>query len=161
VERRRCKDCGRLFVPSPRVGERQSYCRRKECQRTRKRLWTREKLRRDEAYRLNQARAQKSWRERNPGYWKRYREKRPEYAERNREAQKMRNRRRRTKEASDFASIANMDAIRDEKRLLSGIYTLRPVQDQPIANMDAIMVEIRSVSGGYSALGPDCKQMTR
>ena len=161
MERRRCKGCGRLFVPSARVGDRQAYCGRKECQRIRKRRWTREKLGRDEAYRLNHARAQKSWRERNPGYWKRYRGKHPAYTERNRQAQKLRNRRRRAQEGVPVATVANRDEIRGETVAISGRYKLTPVGDPGIAKMDEIMVEIRFVSDGYGSPGTDCKVMTR
>ena len=161
MERRRCQGCGRLFVPSARVGDRQSYCRRKECQRTRKRRWTREKMRRDEAYRLNHARAQQSWRERNPGYWRRYRAEHPAYTERNRQAQKQRNRRRRSVQGAAFATVANRDAVQREEAGISGLYKLTPVGGPLIAKMDEILVEIRSVSTGYGLPGGDCKVMTR
>ena len=157
MEKRPCKGCGRFFVPSARVGDRQAYCGRKECQRTRKRLWTRSKLRSDEAYRLNHARAQKSWRERNPGYWKRYRAKHPAYTERNRQGQKLRNGRRMVRQRSQIATVANMDAIQGKKGAISGMYKLTPVGDSLIAKMDEIMVEIRSVSMGYGSWGGDCK----
>ena len=161
MERRRCQGCGRFFVPSARVGDRQRYCGRKACQRTRKRRWTREKLRRDEAYRVNHARAQRSWRERNPGYWKRYRAEHPAYTQRNRQEQKVRNQRRRSPQESVFATVANRDAIGREEVVISGMYKLTPVGAPPIAKMDEIMVEIRSVSMGYSSPGEDCKVMTR
>lgn len=157
MEKRRCKHCGSIFHPSPRVGDRQGYCSRKTCQRVRKRLWTRNKLRRDKAYRQNQVHAQKAWRQRNPDYWRQYRQKNSEYAERNREAQRERNRQRKAKKSSDFAMIAKMDAIGGKKDVISGIYRLLPLKDEKIANMDSIIVEIRSISGGYSQLGPDCK----
>lgn len=48
--RRRCRICGELFTPDPRVGDRQKVCSRPECQKTR----------------LKETRA--SWRRRNPGY---------------------------------------------------------------------------------------------
>ncbi len=161
MERRRCKGCGRYFVPSARVGDRQAYCGRPSCQRTRKRRWTREKLRSDEAYRLNHVRAQKSWRERNPGYWKRYRAEHPAYTERNRQGQKQRNRRPRAQQGSPFATVANRDAIQGEKAVISGRYKLTRVEGSGVAKMDEILVEIRSLSIGSSSPGGDCKVMTR
>lgn len=161
MKRRNCAHCGRSFLPSPRLKDRQEYCSRKECQRARKRRWNREKFARDKAYRENQARAAKAWRRRNPGYWKEYRKRNPGYTEKNRERQKLRNQRRRVADRVDVAKVANMDAIAPLQGALSGMYRLVPVQCGMIANMDAIIVEIRSVPVGYDGRGPDCKQMTR
>jgi len=161
MERSRCRHCGRIFTVSPRVGERQKFCGRQECQRARKSQWTREKLRRDEAYRLNQVDAQRLWRQRNPGYWRQYRERSPAYTQRNREKQRERNRRLRSQRASLFRPIANMDEIKGQEQAISGIYSLIPVPGAGIAKMDAILVEIRSISVSCSQIGGDCKQMTR
>ena len=49
---KRCKFCGRFFVPDKRAGDRQQACRRKECHRARKQL------------------AQAHWQKKNPGYFK-------------------------------------------------------------------------------------------
>jgi len=161
MERRICAYCGRSFLPSPRQKDRQEYCSQKECQRARKRRWTRQKLARDEAYRENQAEAARCWRRRNPGYWREYRNRNPDYTAKNRESQKSRNQRRRAADRVDIAGIANMDAIGAGTGPFSGLYRLVPVQREMIANMDAIIVEIRSVPGTYGGTGPDCKQMTR
>ena len=161
MEKRRCGHCGRFFTVCPRVGERQKFCGRQACQRFRKSQWTREKLKRDEAYRLNQADAQRLWRQKNPGYWREYRQRRAAYTERNREQQRERNRRLRPQGASLLQPIAKMDEIGGKERGISGIYSLSPVPAGAVANMDAILVEIRSISVGYSRMGADCKQMTR
>jgi len=161
MEKRRGQGCGRWFVPSPRVGSRQIYCGRAECQRTRKRWWTQEKLGRDEGYRQNHARAQKRWREHNPGYGKRYRAEHPEYTERDRGAQRERNRRRRGLQGAAFAMIAKMDEIQGRDAGISGTYELTRMGGRRIAKMDEIIVEIRSVSTGCRSPGDDCKVMTR
>jgi hypothetical protein len=161
MRRRDCAHCGRSFLPSPRLKDRQEYCSRKDCQRARKRRWHREKCARDKAYRENQARAAQAWRRRNPGYWKEYRKRNPDSTEKNRERQKSRNQRRRAADCVDVAKVANMDSIVSLQEPLSGIYRLVPVQRGMIANMDAIIVEIRSVPVSYDGSGPDCKQMTR
>jgi hypothetical protein len=49
---KRCKFCGRYFVPDKRAGDRQQACRREECRRARKQL------------------AQAHWVKKNPGYFK-------------------------------------------------------------------------------------------
>ncbi len=161
MERHSCAHCRRSFLPSPRLKDRQSYCSRQDCQRARKRRWTRQKLARDEAYRENQARAARHWRGRNSGYWREYRKRNPEYTARNRESQKRRNQRRSARDRVDIAGIANMDSIGPKEGALSGMYRLVPVQREMIANMDSIIVEIRSVPGTYGGVGPDCKEMTR
>jgi len=89
----RCIHCGRHFILNPRVKD-QRYCGRKECQRARKTLWQREKMRTDPEYQTNQRESHRSWRERNPGYWKEYRIGHPEYAMRNRILQRHRDKRR-------------------------------------------------------------------
>lgn len=49
---RQCLFCGQYFTPDYRVKERQKSCRRPECRKTRKKT------------------AQKSWTEKNPGYFR-------------------------------------------------------------------------------------------
>lgn len=161
MEKRRCGHCGRFFTVSPRVGERQKFCGRQACQRFRKSQWTRQKLRRDEAYRLNQADAQRLWRQKNPGYWRAYRQRSPAYTQRNREQQRERNRRLRVQRSSPLQPVAKMDEIKGKEPAISGIYSLSPVPAGAVAKMDEIVVEIRSISVGYGRMGGDCKQMTR
>jgi hypothetical protein len=94
MAKRRCAACGCLFVPRRNVPQ-QRYCSKRECQRTRRRRWQRQKLKADADYRANQAAAQRRWRERHPDYWRRYRQGHPDSTERNRQRQRERNRRRR------------------------------------------------------------------
>jgi hypothetical protein len=149
MKRQRCEHCRRSFLPSPRLKDRQEYCARVECQRTRKRLWARQKMERDPESRKNQVRAQRLWRRRNPGYWREYRKRNPAYTAENREKQKSRNLKQRGGDRVDVAGVANMDSICKETVTISGIYRLVPVRKEMVANMDSIMVEIRSVPGTY------------
>jgi hypothetical protein len=91
VSKRRCAGCGRVFVIRPNIPG-QKYCSRKECQKSRRRTWQKEKLKNDSDYQANQRAAQTAWRKRNPGYWRRYREGHLEYTICNRRRQRYRNR---------------------------------------------------------------------
>lgn len=147
MEKRRCKNCGCLFEPSPKHPN-QKYCTRKKCQRARKNKWQREKLAQDKDYRDNQADCQARWRAKNPDYWKRYRIRNPEYTKRNREKQRERNRSRRVTN-SILNPIANMDVVKSKNHGFTGRYKLIPMDGQMIANMDALIVEINAITGTY------------
>jgi hypothetical protein len=148
MAKRQCAACGCLFEPRRNVPQ-QRYCSKRACQRTRRRRWQRQKLKADADYRVNQAAAQRRWRERHPDYWRRYRHRRPEYAQRNREQQRERNRRRRSADTGPSpAPIANMDAYRSQKPIRSGTYRLVPVAASGVAKMDAYVVEMRVLSDG-------------
>lgn len=136
-QKRSCKECRRLFTPSPRRPD-QRHCSRKECQKARKRDWQREKVQNDEAYRAKQQASQKAWRERNPGYWATYRQEHPEYVRRNREKQRERDARSR---------IAKMDVLGPQSSFESGTCRIIPIQDD-LAKMDVILARIEVVSAG-------------
>ena len=162
MERRSCKHCESSFQPRPQ-NPRQVYCSKPECQKARKRLWQREKLRSDSDYRENQRQAQKRWQEKNPDYWKRWRERHASYVEHNRECQQQRNGRRRkiavTVEGENDASMfAKMDASNEEFLLSSGTYRLVPVavdcKDGRVNHEFICEISRLMVSGG------DCKERT-
>lgn len=69
-----CACCGREFTVRPQTPK-QTYCSAPECQRERRRRWTRAKLEVDPDYRANQLAAQRAWHARNPEYWQSYRER--------------------------------------------------------------------------------------
>ncbi len=48
-KRRRCRICGELFMPNPRVAKRQTVCSKKSCQLERKKQSVKEARRRDQA----------------------------------------------------------------------------------------------------------------
>jgi len=122
--------CLRLFLPNPRV-KNQRYCKRKDCQRVRKRLWQGEKITSDPDYRANQRDCQKRWQKRNPGYWRQYRSRHPLYVERNRLLQRRRDRKRHVQ------NLAKMDALEQVSLLESGTYYLIP-EGAALAKMDAL-----------------------
>jgi hypothetical protein len=67
-----CASCGRDFPVRPQ-SPKQSYCSTPECQRERRRRWTKARLEADPDYRANQLAAQRAWHARNPEYWQIYR----------------------------------------------------------------------------------------
>ena len=86
---KQCVCCRHKFKPLPHIPA-QRYCSKGKCQRARKNLWKRQKLKYDADYRLNQEVAQKKWRAKCPNYWKNYKTNHPEYVQRNREQCKKR-----------------------------------------------------------------------
>ena len=122
----------------------QQYCSNGACQKGRKREWEKRKRAWDADYRLNQAAAQKAWRDTHPDYWKEYRRTHPEYVAANREKQ----RRRRGLKKSGRVTVANTDASRLERSIIPGRYRLVPVAGDRVANMDEIQVELSLVSSG-------------
>lgn len=127
-----CSCCGRVFIRSPR-NKNQCFCSNPQCQRKRKALWQKNKMARDESYRLNHATSQQEWIRNNPGYWKGYRNRKPEKAQRNRDLQIIRNRRKNAP-----SPIAKMDASGSRPFVPVGRFYLVPV----IAKMDALIVSM-------------------
>ena len=137
----RCAHCKRLYVPNPRARN-QRYCGRDTCQRARKAKWQRDKLARDDDYRMGHEDAQQRWRKSHPDYWQQYREDHPEYRERNRRLQKQRDAKRRAKR------LAKMDASAQAKPVKSGTYYLIPLCED-LAKMDASTQRITIISSSY------------
>jgi hypothetical protein len=96
IEKRRCASCRKVFTPSPRARE-QRFCSARPCQNNRRRIWQREKLRKDADYRENAELARQKRAESNPDYWKIYRQEHPDYTERNVQQQRVRDEERRGK----------------------------------------------------------------
>ena len=139
---KRCPHCKRKFTPHPAV-ERQRYCGSADCQRARKKIWQRRKLKGDPDYGKNQAAAQKAWRERNRDYWRHYRRTHPAYQEKNRVQQRQRNGKR---------MIAKMDEHRAKTAVAPGRYRLVPLYGT-IAKMDELIVEIGVITREYACDG--------
>jgi hypothetical protein len=100
----RCRNCHTIFLPNPRL-KTQQYCNHPECQRARKALWQKQKIRQDPDYQADHHDAQMDWLKRNPGYFKRYRSGHPSYVETNRLKQKTRDQKKR------LIHLAKMDAF--------------------------------------------------
>jgi hypothetical protein len=136
-------------LPSVPAARNHRYCSKPACQRERKRLWHRQKLATDEAYRQSKADAQRKWTSANSGYWKQYRAKHPDYVKRNREKQRERNRKRpRKREIAASGVIAKIDALIPQHVIPFGRYRLVPLATDLIAKMDALVVEIGVISTG-------------
>jgi len=106
----------------------------------------------DADYRQDQKNAQEDWKNNNPDYWKNYRRDHEQYTDRNREQQRRRNQVRNAESALVIRSepIAKMDALTQEKIILSGKYQLIPIAPDMIAKMDALIVEISTISSNYA-----------
>lgn len=93
--RERCRFCGELFVPNPRVKSRQYACKREGCQKERHRqnclVWNGEHREQSRGQYEVTAR----WLEDHPGYLAEYRREHEEAAEKHRRTERERLRRRR------------------------------------------------------------------
>ncbi len=114
---RPCKHCNQGLQPRPQ-NPNQTYCSKPECQRARKQLWQKMKLKSDPDYQGNHRRSQKKWRSKNLEYWKQWRADHPEYVIHNRKLQMERNAKLRNSAkmggeidaSSDRSMFAKMDA---------------------------------------------------
>lgn len=113
MELKSCICCGQLFETRPQTPH-QAYCSSPTCQRARKRLWQREKLKSDSDYRDNQRDAQRAWQKRHPDYWRQYRNAHPDYVVRSRSRQ-------RGQSHSSFIDLAKMDV----SPIVTGLYWIR------------------------------------
>ena len=120
--------CRSLFFPNPHV-KNHRFCKKKNCQRFRKRQWQRQKMKNDPDYQDDKREAQLCWVERNRDYWRRYRDQHPEYVKRNRFLQRERDRRRRLR------NLAKMDASEQISLVKPGSYYLVPAKED-LAKMD-------------------------
>lgn len=139
MESSRCAACGEAFRPCPKTPH-QQFCSAHACQQERRRRWRRAKLVSDPDYRDNQARAQRAWIDRHPGYWDDYRRLHPEYVQRNRTQQRER------RASGRPQGVAKMNELPANFPPKSGIYKLSPVASKNVAKIDALMVEIVFIS---------------
>jgi hypothetical protein len=154
---RLCAHCGRP-LPLSTKNPNQKYCGQPECQKARKRLWQKQKMASDPAYRENQRHANNEWLKNNPHYWDQYRQSRPEYTKRNREMSKERMRIRR-QVISLVHMFAKMDASIVDTTRLSGYYGLIPLGEM-FAKMDAKIVKINICREDTAYPGHVCKERT-
>ena len=142
-----CVSCGTYFIPRNRN---QNYCTKLGCQRARKAVWQRYKLKTDDDYRTQQHLSQQKWLQVNPGYYRSYRRRKPDKAQRNRALQVIRNRRNRQrfsrKKSPHGPLIAKMDARKFWHFNMVGQFYLVPV----IAKMDVSRVNIYTISNRYA-----------
>ena len=138
-----CVNCGTFFIPR---NCRQNYCSEPGCQRARKAVWQRYKLKSDDDYRTQQHLSHQKWLQANPGYYRSYRRCNPDKVQRNRALQVIRNRRSRRglkgAKRLDDPLIAKMDARKFYHFNMVGQFYLVPV----IAKMDVSRVNIYTIS---------------
>ena len=133
MAKKRCIICGSWFIPNPRTAKTQKACTKPECRKARKQ------------------RADKAWREHNPGwdaarrpkvriwneqypdYWRQYRAEHAEY--RSRERERMRRNR--------VLSVAKQDAIRSNP--VGYLRDIRHFGAKTVAKQDAIAFRLDGV----------------
>ena len=94
MKRKRCCYCKSLFIPDPRVSERQQTCGDPLCQNAHKTESNARWRKRNPDYSRNDYPRLKEWFDQHPGYLKEYRQTHPGYVKKNREAQRVRDRRK-------------------------------------------------------------------
>ena len=138
-----CVNCLTFFIPR---NCKQNYCSEPGCQRARKAVWQRYKLKSDDDYRTQQHLSHQKWLQTNPDYYRVYRRRNPDKVLRNRALQLIRNRRSRQRSKgtirSDDPLIAKMDARKFYHFNMVGQFYLVPV----IAKMDVSRVNIYTIS---------------
>jgi len=75
IKRRKCKYCGRLFLPDPRNATRQRYCSKPECRKASKassqKRWLQKPENQDYFRGPDNVERVQLWRKAHPGYWRR------------------------------------------------------------------------------------------
>lgn len=143
--KKKCPFCRRMFLPDPRVGERQKACSRKECRRRRKALSQKEWTARNPDYFRGRYENTRVWLDQNPGYLQGFRAANPEYAEKNR----VRSRERKRELARDGFDI--QDEIKSQLVEMSELRTPKlrfDIQDKIItqqAGLAQIMLKFLSL----------------
>lgn len=146
-----CCYCKRLCLCNIRIKKGQRYCGNRTCQQARKNKWERDRLCRDEFYRLKRLSSKKDWYATHRGdrYQDSYRRSHPSYVEVNRLSQHVRNTLRLALNAS-VPEIVKTDALNPASLIASGLYVILPYREadvQKIVKTDALIVELRSCKG--------------
>ena len=107
----KCQGCDQEKPSEPRQKGNQKYCGDRVCQRARKALWQKNKMKTDVAYRTRQHDCLQRWRNKQPldRYQNRYRQTHPEYVKENRRKQRLRNRKRHVETSAGI--IVKVDAL--------------------------------------------------
>lgn len=129
IRRKKCRYCPTLFVPNPRLGDRQKTCDSTKC---RKALKADNNARWTEAnpdYFRNDYLRVKEWLDDHPGYLQHYRNSHPEYVQRNRTAQRRRDRRKKLTLDIQASIISKRTEINKELSDLAHQPRLLDIQD--------------------------------
>lgn len=84
LHKKKCPFCRRVFLPDPRVGERQKACSRAECRRRQKSLSQKNWVAKNPDYFRGRYHHTQAWRDQHPDYLRQYRAAHADYVERNR-----------------------------------------------------------------------------
>lgn len=148
AKRIKCHHCGQLVRENRRLKGCQRYCGSAACQRARRNLWERKKLRTDSEYRERRKSAKEKWRKSKPlhAYQRDYRAKHQEYVENSRSAQQGRNQRR--KGSVSMHQIVKTDALNSVLLVSTGFYALYPCENasgKNIVKTDALIVQLAGI----------------
>lgn len=143
-----CPCCGETFQPHHKVPT-QTYCSSPNCQRERRQIWDRKKQESDPEYRDNKNRVQRSWTERNPGYWRKYRKVNPDALKKNQASSKQ--------SAPIETELVKMDELAWLKKIPAGVYRIRPVTGGAKVKSDSWVVEITPVCVACPCQEDDCQ----
>jgi hypothetical protein len=150
-----CCHCGRRCRKNVRLKGHQHYCGSKACQQARRNQWDRDRIKRDNAYRLKRYTSKKAWYGKYPGdrYQSSYRASHPEYVSDNRAKQRL----RASKDTGTVAKeqIVKTDALSSESIVSQGFYMLIPCKKtrlEKIVKTDALIFELRSSNRGFQAM---------
>lgn len=126
--RKKCRYCGRWFMPDPRVGKRQNRCFLEECRRAENCRKARKWIRLNPDI-LEFLRAKmRVWAKAYPDYWSRYRKSHPAYC--------LRDNARRAASLRKSRCSAKLTSIRQ-----TAVEKLRKIQDQDPENCSAKLTE--------------------
>lgn len=74
TKKKKCQNCGCLFLPDPRNQKRQNYCRKPECRKASKaasqQRWLQKPENRDYFHGPENVQRVQRWRAAHPGYWR-------------------------------------------------------------------------------------------
>jgi len=150
-----CYHCGHRCRKNVRLKGHQHYCGSKACQQARRNKWDRDRIKRDNAYRLKRYSSKKAWYVNYPGdrYQSSYRATHPDYVSGNREKQRLR-----TSKATGTVAkeqIVKTDALSFEGIVSQGFYMLIPcgkTRPEKIVKTDALIIELLSNQGFQAML---------
>ena len=149
MRQKRCPYCRGLFIPHPKVGQRQKTCGHPFCQKALKRENNVRWRRRHPDYFRNDYPRLKAWLDQHPGYLKHYRANHPEYVQKNRQAKRLRDRRKRLRvdiqakikrqhpiiidKLGDFSRVDIQDGIAVEPLEMTFLFSTFPCVDIQVA----------------------------
>jgi hypothetical protein len=132
MKKKKCPFCPASFLPNPRVGERQKTCGGQACQKALKAAnnlrWRKTN---PEYYRRDFDRL-KDWLADHPGYLKAHRQSHPDYVAKNRIAQRLRDRRKKSRLDIQAQLKAQLPDLVDQLWRKPDLDIQTPIETQPL-----------------------------